>query len=307
MHSVTNPVKNFPISFIGAGRVGKTLAKILFTNSYNIKGVYSRRKTSVKEAIKFITQDSFEKTIPKAFESLEDTINEAKIIFLTVNDDNLLGIAKKISLLNIDFEDKLFIHTSGSLSVDILNCLKEKGAKIASMHPLQTIPSGELGVKRIMNIYWAYEAIDKQTEVILKRLISAFKGKSFKIDKNQKTLYHISAVFASNYFVTLIHLAEHILKKAKLPPAIAEKCLFPLIRATLDNIETVGTIKSLTGPIARGDLKVIKNHLDALKNISESDFLKLYKLLGSKTAEIAYIRKSINKKTLSQLRKLLQK
>ena len=40
--------------------------------------------------------------------------------------------------------------------------------------------------------------------------------------------------------------------------------LWPLVRATIDNVEAVGAADALTGPVARGDADTVARHLDAL-------------------------------------------
>jgi predicted short-subunit dehydrogenase-like oxidoreductase (DUF2520 family) len=48
----------------------------------------------------------------------------------------------------------------------------------------------------------------------------------------------------------------------------------PIINSTLKNIKKDNVVKSLSGPIERGDLKTIKNHLKSLTGRNK----KLYKL-----------------------------
>ena len=51
----------------------------------------------------------------------------------------------------------------------------------------------------------------------------------------------------------------------------------------IKSIGNVGIVKSLTGPLERGDIKTIANHLEAL----DEEDRELYKLLSKKLIKIA--------------------
>ena len=65
---------------------------------------------------------------------------------------------------------------------------------------------------------------------------------------------------ASNHLVALLGQAARLADAAGVPP----DALLPLVRATLDNVETLGADAALTGPVARGDVDTVRRHLDAL-------------------------------------------
>ena len=54
------------------------------------------------------------------------------------------------------------------------------------------------------------------------------------------------------------------------------KALYPLIEFNLKNIREKGTINSLTGPVERGDLVTVINHLNVLREEDK----ELYRLLS---------------------------
>ena len=41
----------------------------------------------------------------------------------------------------------------------------------------------------------------------------------------------------------------------------------PLVRETLDNVFALGTVRALTGPVARGDADVVQRQLAALESV----------------------------------------
>jgi predicted short-subunit dehydrogenase-like oxidoreductase (DUF2520 family) len=60
----------------------------------------------------------------------------------------------------------------------------------------------------------------------------------------------------------------------------------------------------LTGPISRGDLKVVKDPVNQIQ-AQAPELLELYKLLGRHTVDIAEFKKSISQDTVELLKKLL--
>jgi len=61
----------------------------------------------------------------------------------------------------------------------------------------------------------------------------------------------------------------------------ATRALLPLLDGVVANIRRKGVVRSLTGPIRRGDAETVRRHLEAL------DRPDLYRILGSIALEIA--------------------
>ena len=117
----------------------------------------------------------------------------------------------------------------------------------------------------------------------LGQALDTSKGpKSVKTDG--KMLYHASAVVASNYLVTLLGLAFKLIGKAGIADRDAYTVLKPLIMGTLGNVENVGIPAALTGPISRGDVQTVAQHLDEMKSKSP-ELMFLYRALGLHTID----------------------
>jgi predicted short-subunit dehydrogenase-like oxidoreductase (DUF2520 family) len=113
---------------------------------------------------------------------------------------------------------------------------------------------------------------------------------------------HASAVIASNYLVVLANLMTKVSAKGGIPEDISLKALIPLMRNTLDNIEQNGVTNSLTGPIARGDVNTVADHLELLT--SDPELLKLYKLFGLEALKLSDL-KSSDSSTYERLKDIL--
>jgi len=79
----------------------------------------------------------------------------------------------------------------------------------------------------------------------------------------------------------------------------------PLVIQTLNNIFQSNTKEALTGPISRGDIGTINMHIKKLSNIND-EWLKLYKVLGEYTVDIAKKSNKISQDTVKELREVLR-
>ena len=71
---------------------------------------------------------------------------------------------------------------------------------------------------------------------------------------------------------------------------MAIKALYPLIENNLRNVKERGAVNSLTGPIERGDLSTVINHLNVLREEDK----ELYRLLSKNILKIAKV-KNLNR------------
>jgi predicted short-subunit dehydrogenase-like oxidoreductase (DUF2520 family) len=126
-----------------------------------------------------------------------------------------------------------------------------------------------------------------------------------EITAEKKTLYHASAVAASNYLVTLMHLALELDRAAGLDGDTALNALLPLIKGTLDNIGKKGIPDALTGPVARGDVATASAHLKAIQE-DTPELLPLYKCLGLYTIDLARAKGTISQDTADELTALFE-
>jgi predicted short-subunit dehydrogenase-like oxidoreductase (DUF2520 family) len=94
-------------------------------------------------------------------------------------------------------------------------------------------------------------------------------------------------------------------QKIKVPEKLAMKIQEPLIKTTLQNIIDKGTVASLTGPVARGDVATVEMHVKAL-NGPLKELLPLYCELGQQAIKLALKKGTLLPDKARKLRKLLQ-
>ena len=106
------------------------------------------------------------------------------------------------------------------------------------------------------------------------------------ISKENKVLYHAAAVTSSNLVLGLIKDGINYLVKCGFSEKSAMEALYPLISFNISNVKDKGITNSLTGPIERGDLSTVKEHLSVI----DSSNVESYKMLSKKILDIAKIK-----------------
>jgi predicted short-subunit dehydrogenase-like oxidoreductase (DUF2520 family) len=274
------------VAIVGAGIVGTALASLLKGKGYTIVGMASRREESLQKAVSVVGGEFRTTTAP------QEITTEADLVFLTTSDSAIQEVCEVIASKDGFHLGQIVVHTSGSLPSTILTAAKEKGALIASVHPLQSFADVKEAVKIISSSIFNLEG-DPETIPILTELVKTLGGKPLPIETRQKPLYHAAAVVACNFLVTLVYLSYQLFEAIGISQADAAQALLPLVKGTVNNIEHLGPVKALTGPIARGDTGVIKGHLEALKTV-DLRFTNIYRAISRLTVEVG-----IKKGTLS--------
>lgn len=239
----------------------------------------------------------------------EDPVAAAKsssLVFITTPDTQIQEVCEKIAKGGGFSGDSIVFHLSGALSSGVLRSAQKMGAATGSIHPLQAFAPYEKDQKSpFSGINISLEGSDRAI-ALGRKVVDALGAKSFTIPTQAKTIYHASAVVASNYLVTLEHFALSLLKEAGLDEAVAYGILEPLIQGTLNNIKARGSINALTGPVARGDDNIISCHLEDIdKKLPQ--FSQLYRLLGKHTLEIAQSRGDLDPGDRDKLARLFEK
>ena len=250
--------------FIGAGKVGFSLGKYLKENNIDLNGYYSKSKHSAKEAAIF--------TGTKKYDNLEMLIEDSDAIFITTPDGEIQGVWNKINRLSI--KDKLICHCSGSISSEIFSNINNHGAYGYSIHPMFAISDKYNSYKNLSQAFITIEGHNKHIEYF-KHLFSSLGNDVAIISKENKSLYHAASVTVSNLILGLINNAINYLEDCGFTKETAMKALYPL---------------SLTGPVERGDLVTVINHLDVLREEDK----ELYRLLSRNILKIAKV-KNLNR------------
>lgn len=118
------------IGFIGAGKVGTTLAMAFAENGLDVSGFWSRSHQSAAFAAGL--------TVTHVFSDIASLVRHSDVLFITVTDDAIHGIYD--TLTHLPLEGKVLCHTSGIYSVDnVFPNRAAYGAFGTGIHPLTPI------------------------------------------------------------------------------------------------------------------------------------------------------------------------
>jgi predicted short-subunit dehydrogenase-like oxidoreductase (DUF2520 family) len=281
------------IGFIGAGTVGSALAAGLTDSGYCIAAVSSRTVASAEKLAR---------TIPgcQAVSTNQQVADAADIVFITTPDVVIPQIASAVQW----HQGQSVVHCSGADSTAVLEPARQMGAQTGVFHPFQSFA----GVKQAnANLPGSTIAIEATEPLLttLKEMAEKLNCRWIELKAEDKVVYHAAAVIASNYLVTLVKLADDLWETFGIPREQATQALLPLLKGTLNNIETAGIPQALTGPIARGDIETVKKHIAALQQ-EAPDALSAYCELGLQTLPIAQAKGKIDEEKAAGLRAVLK-
>lgn len=275
--------------------MGSTLARGLDRAGYPIRSLYNQTVTKASELASELGVDEWS-SFPVDVHSLGD------LVFLTIPDDRIEEVANKLADLGKDFSDYIICHCSGFKTRAVLKPLEQKNALTAAFHPMQTF-NKESGADSFNNIFFDIEAAD-DSRAALTAVARNLGAESIFVSANDKSFLHAAGVMASNYLVTLLDTASELGSKGTLDKAEVLQLLEPLVQQTITNARQSGTTTALSGPIARGDISTIEQHLQLLQD--QPALQELYKAMGKQTIEVALQKGSLSKGKALELQSIFE-
>ena len=265
------------IGFVGAGKVGCSLAKLFAERGRQVSGFYSRTPSSAAEAATFVGTTHFD--------DINQLLEASDVLFLTVPDGAIASVYRQLdpNLL----VDKIICHCSGALSTAVFEGIEERGASAFSIHPFVAIASRyesyQLLPHSIFTIEGKGSAAHKQAMV---DLLESMDIRVEEVAPYAKTAYHGAAVMASNLMLGLLSVSKWELMAAGFSEAGANEAILSLAKGNLENaLSAEGNpfATALTGPIQRGDADTVAAHLDAFSG----DTREIYRLLSREVLALA--------------------
>lgn len=281
------------VSLIGVGRVGGALALALDKCAYKIENLVSRSPENAEKVKEKLASAAHLSNL----ENLQKI--DSEIVFITTQDGEIECAAENI--LHKISKNATVFHTSGALSSEVLHKLKANGNAVGSLHPLVSISDSFLGEKRFAGAFFAVEG-DAPAVENAEKIVGDLGGKSFSIETRFKTLYHAAAVTACGHLVAVIDAAIEMLEKCGLAGVEAQKILLPLIKSTVENLETQSAAEALTGTFARADAETFEKHCESIKRNVSDEILEIYLLLGMRSLALAE-KRGADEKRVEILRK----
>lgn len=202
-------------------------------------------------------------------------------IVIAVPDRAIDEVAERLAALHLPTSIPV-LHTSGSRSIDVLQPLADRGHPVGSVHPLAALADPISGADRLAGATWGVEGAGA-ARALAERIVQACGGRALQIAPGGKPAYHAAAVFASNYAVVLLAVAERLMEEAGVHAEDARPALAGLAAGAVENLAARGPAAALTGPVVRGDDETVALHLARLS----PDEGALYSLLGREALRLA--------------------
>ena len=264
------------LAIIGAGRVGRALGRRLRELGWKIGAVITRGEASARRAVRVIGAG-------KSHAQMTRQIVLSRVILIAVPDDEIAGVAQELARIGAEeLRGKVVLHTSGALDERVLDRVKACGAAVGSIHPLQSF-SG-VAVPLLEGRAFAVEG-DSPAVRVARQIARSLGGAPVRIPNGKKVLYHAAATMAASHVLAVEEAATQLLMSVGLKRGQATRALLTLTRQVLENMEQLGPRAAWTGPLSRGDFRVVEAHLEALRALPD-EFVQAVEALNQLTARV---------------------
>ncbi|MBK8611106.1 MAG: DUF2520 domain-containing protein [Chitinophagaceae bacterium] len=229
------------VVIIGSGNVASVLGRLFVKNGHQVIQVVSRNVAHAR-----ILGEALNCAYTNEMAEIDQ---HASLYVLAVSDIVLYNLKG-----HIHFENKLVLHTAGSVPNDVL---KEVSANYGVLYPMQSLRKEMEYPQEIPFL------IDGNTEETIREIEDFAKTLSSSVTRandTERLKLHVAAVIVSNFTNHLYALAASFCEKEK----IDFKLLFPLIKETAERIDRISPVDAQTGPAVRNDLFTLDKHIRLL-------------------------------------------
>lgn len=214
------------IVLIGRGRLATNLEHALLSAGHEVASVNSR--------------------------TLESLPLEADIFIVAVKD---AALADVIRAATKGRESQLFVHTAGSMPMDMFKGLT---THYGVFYPMQTFSKERLVDFNDISVF--LETNDAVSMERLKKLSATLTTHIYELDSEGRKHLHLAAVFACNFVNHCYALSAEVLAAKGLPFSV----MLPLVDETAKKVHEIAPKDAQTGPAVRGDQNVMQMQADML-------------------------------------------
>jgi len=264
-------------SIVGAGRLGTALGAALVRRGWRLALVVDKDAAAARESRRLIGAG-------RAASAIGRSSRPGDIVIIAVPDDAVGRVASALASSGRSWAGRTVFHTSGLLPARALRPLRERGARVASLHPVQAFARKDAPSRAFCGITWGIEG-DEEAVSTAEALVRGLGGHVLLLSEKNKPLYHAACALASNGLVALEGTAIGLLRAAGIDEKTASGVLLPLVQGTLQNVKNLGPERALTGPVLRGDEATVRKHLEAL--CQDPGAREIYQVLGRRILRLA--------------------
>ncbi len=156
----------------------------------------------------------------------------------------------------------LFVHVSGMHDVEVLNAVALEGGFTAAMHPVMQFNEPEQDLAMLRHALVTITASPNAREESL-RIAGIWGARPVRLKADvDRRRYHLGLALASNHITALLAWAEDLLR-----PAFGDaawEVVDSMATQAMGAARANGPAAALTGPIVRGDVATVREHLAGL-------------------------------------------
>ena len=262
------------VGVVGAGRVGAVLGAALQHAGHRLVAVSAVSEASRRRAAELLPG------IPVL--PVEQVVARAELLVLAVPDDVLAGLVAGLSATGAWQAGQLVVHTSGRHGLSVFEPALPHHVLGLALHPAMTFTGTAMDLARLADCCFGVTA-PEPLRAVAEALVVEVGAEPVWVEDGQRGLYHAALAHGANHLVTLVAQALEALRAAGVEQP--HRVLGPLVAAALDNSLRAGDA-ALTGPVARGDVGTVAEHLRQLERLAP-DIRPTYVALARATAERA--------------------
>jgi predicted short-subunit dehydrogenase-like oxidoreductase (DUF2520 family) len=285
------------LNIVGCGRAGRTFARLFAqAHAFLVQDLYDLSYPAARACAQFADAG-------RPVRHLAD-MHSAQVWLIATPDDQIVDAATALVAEERIAQGNVVVHLSGATpSVDMVP-VTEVGGHAGSFHPLKTFADPGYAAGSFAGTYVALEG-DKKALKVMRVALRKLEARVFEIEPENKALYHAGSVMVCNYLTALLAAGLRCYEVAGIRLDTAYKLMEPLVRETVDNVFRVGTVRALTGPIARGDDTVVARELQAVRAL-DRNLGVLYRELGRVALDLARSKGGTDARSLTRIARILK-
>ena len=264
--TIDHMINKTKVGVVGAGNVGCALALCLANHGYLIELISRDPQRTINRFSMALAANGFNQPANLNIRDHPSSFGDIDILLLCVPDSAIEATCQSLSEKLCGNE--IVVHCSGALDSSILVSAKQRGCSTASAHPLNTFPNLSASLTTLRNGHNSYLYCEGD-EAALSMIQTVFTQVGFNtktIQAENKVLYHAACVFASNYLTVLMDMSLQTAQAANIDHKEFLQASQPIVKATLTHLEHYSTAAALSGPLARGDMQTVEQHIKSLSD-----------------------------------------
>ena len=191
---------------------------------------------------------------------LEEVTQGVSLVVIATPDAAIAEVVDRLVQADTLDESHGVVHLAGVHGLAPLRRAGLAGARIAALHPATTAPSGATDPSLLHGVAWAVTTVAGDRSWA-HELVEGLGGDPFDVPEQERVRYHAALALASNAVGAAVVAARRLLSSAGIEdPA---RLLGPIAHASIDSAAAAGA-PALTGPIVRGDVTTVREHLRAI-------------------------------------------